>query len=143
MDLKCCEVKNVGSVKRKTMATKSETGKLGEDLACKYLINKGYKIINRNYRKPWGELDIVAKSPDRTIVFIEVKTVVSHNVNNMLITPEEQLTSAKARKLRKIASWYAADNQRIISEERGWRIDLLALTISQKNCLVKHYENVA
>jgi|SRR3989338_2435239 len=124
------------------MATKSETGKLGEDLACKYLVGKGYKIIDRNYRKPWGELDIVAKSPDGTLVFVEVKTVVSHNVNNMLITPEDQLTFAKARKLRKIASWYAGDNQEIISQERGWRIDLLALTISQKNCLVKHYKNV-
>jgi len=125
------------------MTTKSETGKLGEDLACKYLIGKGYKIIDRNYRKPWGELDIVAKSPDETIVFVEVKTVVSHNVNNLLITPEDQLTSAKVNKLRRIASWYAGDNQGIISEERGWRIDLLALTISQKNCLVKHYENAA
>lgn len=136
------------------MTTKSETGKLGENLACKYLVSKGYKIIDRNYHKPWGELDIVVKSPDETIIFVEVKTVVSHNVNhvsgeqsnevdNMLITPEEQLTSAKARKLRKIASWYAGDNQGIISEERGWRIDLLALTISQKNCLVRHYENVA
>lgn len=124
------------------MATKSETGKLGEDLACRYLISKGYKIIDRNYRKLWGELDVVAKSPDGILVFVEVKTVVSHNVNNMLITPEDQLTSAKARKLRKIASWYAGDNQEIISQERGWRIDLLALTISQKNCLVKHYENV-
>ncbi len=124
------------------MATKSETGKLGEDLACRYLISKGYKIIDRNYRKLWGELDVVAKSPDGILVFVEVKTVVSHNVNNMLITPEDQLTSAKARKLRKIASWYAGDNQEIISQERGWRIDLLALTMSQKNCLVKHYENV-
>lgn len=150
---------------RETMATKSETGKLGENLACKYLVDKRYKIIDRNYRKPWGELDIIARAPDKTLVFVEVKTVVSYNVNsfmnnsdllgcrhseeetpnnvdNLLVTPEEQLTSAKANKLRKIASWYARDNQEMISEKRGWRIDLLALTISQKNCLVKHYENV-
>ena len=40
---------------------KQNTGKLGEDIAAKYLGNKGYKILTRNYRKPWGEIDIIAE----------------------------------------------------------------------------------
>ena len=47
------------------MTQKTELGKLGEDLACRYLVDKGYRIIERNYRKPWGELDVIAKSPDK------------------------------------------------------------------------------
>ena len=57
------------------MTKKSETGKLGEDLACEYLVNNGFTIIERNFRKPWGELDIIAKDPEGTLVFIEVKAI--------------------------------------------------------------------
>lgn len=125
------------------MTTKSETGKLGEDLACKYLVDKKYKVLERNYRKPWGEIDIIARAPDKTLVFIEVKTVASHNVNNLLITPEDQLTAAKLKKLGRTASLYANNFKSLVNENAGWRIDLLALTILEKNCLVKHYQNIA
>jgi len=125
------------------MTTNSETGRLGEDLACKYLTNKGYKIIERNHRKPWGEIDIISRSPDGTLVFVEVKTVKTTNVDRLLITPEDQMTSGKIAKLRRVVSTYAASHEREINETMGWRIDLLALTIIPKDCLVKHYENVA
>ena len=49
-----------------------EIGKIGESLACKYLINKGYKILNRNYQKRCGEIDIIARN-DLYLVFLEVK----------------------------------------------------------------------
>ena len=57
------------------MTQKSEIGKLGEDLACEYLVKKGFTICERNVRKPWGELDIVGKDRGGTLVFIEVKTI--------------------------------------------------------------------
>jgi Holliday junction resolvase-like predicted endonuclease len=57
------------------MTQKSEIGKLGEDLACEHLIKRGYKIIERNFRKPWGELDIIVKQNNGTLVFVEVKTI--------------------------------------------------------------------
>lgn len=125
------------------MTTKSETGKLGEDIACRYLVDKGFKVLERNYRKPWGEIDVIAIAPDKTLVFVEVKTVVSHNVNKLLITPEDQLTGGKLRKLKRTAYLYANDVSDKVDKSVGWRIDLLALTINQKNCLVRHYENVA
>ncbi len=49
-----------------------EKGKKGEDIACRYLENKGYKVIGRNYRKARGEIDIIAKYC-HFLVFIEVK----------------------------------------------------------------------
>ena len=48
-------------------------GKLGEDFTADYLVNNGYDIITRNYRKPCGEIDIVALKGD-ILVFVEVKT---------------------------------------------------------------------
>ena len=125
------------------MPLRSETGKLGEDLACRYLKGKGYRIIERNYRQPWGELDIVAYSRDGVLVFVEVKTVTSHNVDKMLITAEDQMTTQKIEKLKRVSAMYAQNFPEKINEGLGWRIDVLALTINEKDCVVKHYENIS
>jgi len=125
------------------MPLRSETGKLGEDLASRYLKDKGYKIIERNYRQPWGELDIVAYSRDGVLVFVEVKTVTSHNVDKMLITAEDQMTPQKIEKLKRVSATYAQNFPEKINENLGWRIDVLALTINEKDCVVKHYENIS
>lgn len=55
------------------MYKRHEIGKLGEDLACKYLQNKGYKILERNFEAKQGEIDIIALDKEE-LVFIEVKT---------------------------------------------------------------------
>src|SRR3989344_2731274 len=124
------------------MPLRSETGKLGEDLASRYLMGKGYRIIERNYRQPWGELDIVAYSETGVLVFVEVKTVTSHNVDKMLITAEDQMTRHKIEKLKRISVMYAQKFPERIKETLGWRIDVLALTINEKDCVVKHYKNI-
>ena len=59
---------------KKEPTEKQKIGQLGEDSACEYLIKMGYKVIERNYLKKWGEIDIVAKKDNR-IHFIEVKSV--------------------------------------------------------------------
>ncbi|MBT9171302.1 MAG: hypothetical protein DDT18_01676 [Actinobacteria bacterium] len=121
------------------MTYKSQLGNLGEDLACKYLMDRNYKIIERNFRKPWGEIDIIAKAPDKTLVFAEVKTM-EENLGGL--TPEDQLTNPKLQKLKKTASLYAGHRQELIKDEKGWRIDLITLTIKEKGCNIKHYENI-
>lgn len=122
------------------MAYKSELGKYGEDLACEYLVNKGYKIIERNYRKPWGELDIIAKSPDKILVFIEVKTM-RQNPAIAGLQPEDQMTASKMKKFKRAAELYSKNNENLVNDN-GWRCDLLALTITGKNYIINHYENV-
>lgn len=121
------------------MTYKSELGQLGEDLTCEYLVKKGYKIIDRNFRQKWGELDIISKAPDKTLVFVEIKTM---QENPGGLRPEEQLTKAKLQKLKRTASLYAGHHQELIKDNKGWRIDLLALTISGENCDIRHYENI-
>jgi len=140
------------------MTQKAELGKLGEDLACRYLVDKGYKIIERNFRKPWGELDIIVKSPEKILVFVEVKTAQQSSPqamrqfgnefgnqsgnSNCRIDPEMQMTTAKIKKLKRAASLYAGHYPELIDDNKGWRIDLLALTINGKDCLINHYENI-
>lgn len=124
------------------MTQKSETGKLGEDLACNFLIGKRFKIICRNYRKPWGEIDIIAKDPDGTLVFVEVKCVRCNSANTVL-QPEDNLTGAKLKKLQRTAELFVGSNEKLVDESRGWRIDLVAITLSGNDCRIQHYENIS
>ena len=55
------------------MTQSAELGKFGEDIAGKFLENIGYKIIDKNFKTKFGEIDIIAKDKN-TFVFIEVKT---------------------------------------------------------------------
>ena len=123
------------------MTQKSEFGQLGENLAQKYLVDKGYEIIDRNFRRPWGELDIVAKAQDKTLVFIEVKTM---SQNEGGIKSEDQVTKAKLHKTQKASSLYAGHYPEKINDKKGWRIDLVAITISaaKEDCDIRHYENI-
>ena len=68
------------------MAKHNNTGKWGEDLAADYLREKGYEIIERDWRDGHRDIDIIARSPDlRTIVFVEVKT----RATDVITKPEE------------------------------------------------------
>lgn len=58
----------------KEKTQKQKIGQLGEDIACKFLVKQGYTILERNYWKKWGEIDVVAQKGD-ILHFIEVKTV--------------------------------------------------------------------
>lgn len=115
---------------------KEKIGAQGEKLARKYLKRKGYRILDTNVRKTWGELDIVAKAPDKTLVFVEVKTTQSSDG----VQPEEQMTSAKVRKFQRAASLYAGSHQDLIDDRRGWRLDVITVFLDREE--VRHYENI-
>ena len=77
-------------------------GIYGEDLACKYLQAKGYKILKRNFRcRRFGEIDIVASKAE-VLSFIEVKTRASLRYG----MPAEAVTLAKQRKIYRVAQYY-------------------------------------
>lgn len=82
-------------------------GNLGENLALKHLKNKGYKIIERNFRSRFGEIDIIAVDPSTgsgqgVLVFIEVKTRWSEKFG----LPEEAITPWKIKRIIKAAQYY-------------------------------------
>jgi len=76
-------------------------GKLGERLAAKFLSSKGFQIIEMNFHKRWGEIDIVAQDKD-TLVFVEVKT----RMESDRISPEESITPWKIMTLKRTALFY-------------------------------------
>lgn len=78
-------------------------GRLGEDLAATHLERQGYTILIRNYRKAFGEIDIIARD-GAALVFIEVKTRRSENYG----CPAQAVTPAKQRQICRVARDYLA-----------------------------------
>lgn len=118
-----------------------ETGKIGEQKASEYLMKKGYQIINRNYWKKFGEIDIIARSKDKTLVFIEVKTLLIKSLNGLM--PEDNFTTQKSRRVKRACNYFAAKHSEFIDEESGWRIDLIAIEIFPDGKFsIRHYQNI-
>lgn len=123
------------------MTERMELGARGETHACGYLVEKGYKVIARNHRERWGELDIIARAKDKTLVFVEVKTM--SNRGDSALVPEDQMSGTKMEKFRRAAEQYANAHADLIHERAGWRLDVLALTEKGDTFEVRHYINVS
>lgn len=117
---------------------KRRFGDAGEKIAEKYLLEKGYEIIDRNYRKPYGEIDLIAKK-DKMLVFIEVKTRDRKHLYNFL--PEQSVNRSKTRKIKKVCRVYLLEKH--YRPDQEWQIDILAISIDMesKKARVRHMEN--
>ena len=108
-------------------------GKWGEDAVAAYLTERGYEIIARNARTPYGEIDIVTKQADVTI-FVEVKTRTSSRMG----LPEESVNFRKQAHMLACAEHYAMENA-----IDHWQIDVIAVEGRQgTEPNVTHFENV-
>jgi len=107
-------------------------GKWGEDMATEYLAQKGYELITRNARTPYGEIDIVVKQGD-TVIFVEVKT----RTSNTMALPEESITPRKRDHMLAAADLYAAEH-----EIDHWQIDVIAIEGKPESTpKITHFEN--
>lgn len=104
-------------------------GEMGEEMATNFLIYKGFKIIERNYTKKIGEIDIVARK-NETIHFIEVKTIVNY-VSRETYNPFENLSPFKLKKISRTIALYLLE--RHVSRETPWIIDAIAIIIEQNS----------
>jgi putative endonuclease len=98
-------------------------GDAGEDLAAAALTKQGYKILERNFVTPLGELDLIARH-GRELVFIEVKTRRSDRFGS----PQEAVHPAKQQKLRRLALYYLKEKR---LGEPPLRFDVVAITLTQ------------
>ncbi|MDD5692962.1 MAG: YraN family protein [Patescibacteria group bacterium] len=96
-----------------------EIGIIGEDIACKILIDMGYVIVERNYHSKFGEIDIIARL-DTKIIFVEVK----YKEDQGYGLPQEAVTRQKIRKIIKTARYYLHESE---LSETDWQIDVLAI----------------
>ena len=110
---------------------------LGEDIAVDYLKKKGYKIIERNFRKKYEEIDIVAVY-DSTLVFIEVKTRKSDSYG----TPFDGISPFKVKHLVALAQFYKQLHPRLPDD---MRIDAIGISLSFDNRVekIEHLENIS
>ncbi|MFZ1281871.1 MAG: YraN family protein [Ignavibacteriaceae bacterium] len=118
-----------------TEKNKRDIGKEGEDIAAKYLTEKGFEIVERNfYYSNHGEIDIVANHNNQ-LVFIEVKS----RLNLEYGEPEYAITQKKIKQIKKMAELYLFDKE---IEEVDCRFDVVAVLLEDKsNPKITHYEN--
>lgn len=114
------------------MALHNELGKLGEELAVKYLIEKGYKILERNWRNRHKEIDIVAMDGDE-LVIVEVKT----RRNDDFGEPFLAVTRPKQRLLISAANSYIYRNGLDVST----RFDIISIVFKDDEPVIDHIED--
>ncbi len=124
------------SLKDPNWSSRAQIGKWGEEVAARYLEDKGYKIAARHFTHRIGEIDIVA-AKDGRIIFVEVKT----RTNNRFGAPEESIGWHKQEKLRRTADVYMLKH-RLHNVPR--QIDSVAVMYDRitKQTTIRHLENV-
>jgi len=135
------------------------TGNLGENIAGKFLRDKGYRILDKNYSSKFvsgpqrGEIDIIAKK-DGIISFVEVKTLsdspaygpllakASDGQGRAVFNPEDKVDYQKQRKIIKTAEAWLVENK--IPFNSKWQIDVVAIVIDKvsQKAQIKHFENI-
>jgi putative endonuclease len=111
-------------------------GNLGEKLACQFLMKRHFKVIEQNYLKPWGEIDIIAQKGNK-YHFVEVKSVscemprdVIHETHikpSDMFRPEENVHPQKLKRLYRTIESYLMEN----NLDNEWQLDIVTVRIDQ------------
>jgi len=119
---------------------KREFGDLGEKIAKEYLEKQGYKLIDQNYSKRWGEIDLIFVSAENELVFVEIKTREEKKFLSSYL-PEDSVNFSKQQKLIKTAQTFIYENK--YSEDTFWRIDVIAIEINKasRRAKIRHIKN--
>ena len=124
------------------MAEHNVIGKIGEDLAVKHLVKHKFKILEKNYRQKWGEIDVIAKK-GKILHFVEVKTVSCETQFNEYM-PEENVSYFKRKKLARAINTYLVSHETLDDREVEFQIDVFAILFDPftKNSKIRVVENV-
>jgi putative endonuclease len=109
-----------------------ELGKVGEEIACKKLIEKGFTILQRNYRFLKAEVDIVV-TKDEKIIFVEVKT----RQSSYLSDPALLVPLGKQKQIIRAADEYI----KVHYPEKEFRFDIMVVITNSQYTSVEHIED--
>lgn len=137
-----------GKKQTKEPTEKQKIGEIGENLACEYLQKNGYKILDRNYSRKWGELDIVARKGN-IVHFVEVKSVSRHLYDNVIhetfdagmtqnndsYRAEDNMHPWKLKRLGRAVQSYLLEKD--ISDDLDWQFDVVTVQIDTEKRLHK------
>jgi|SRR3989344_664145 len=120
---------------------KRKIGDIGEEVTVKYLERKGFRILERNYLRKWGEIDIIAEK-GQLLSFIEVKSVSHENGSRGTYRPEENVSPTKLKRLHRAIRTYLLDRK--VPDSREWRVDVACvyLDFSTRKAKVEILENI-
>ncbi|MBN1140861.1 MAG: YraN family protein [Deltaproteobacteria bacterium] len=104
-------------------------GKWGEETAAGYLQTHGMKIVERNYRTPIGEIDLIARH-GKILVFVEVKT----RRSDLFGLPQEAVGARKQRQIIRATQWYLQNHPTPLQP----RFDVVAVTIANGAPVIEH-----
>ncbi len=106
---------------------KQKVGELGETVSVKFLMKHGFEVLERNYTRKWGEIDIIAKK-DNKLYFIEVKSV-SH-VTNGGYRAEDNMHPWKMKRISRTIQTYLLEKD--IDEDIEWQCDLFVVNLNME-----------
>ena len=120
-------------------------GEIGEELACMFLVKQGFVILEKNYTKKFGEIDVIAQKSN-TLHFIEVKSVSRENLDDVSgetgYRPEDNMHPKKMERFNRTVQYYLMEKN--VSDETYYQIDLALVYIKHKTKQgrVKILENI-
>lgn len=115
-------------------------GKIGEEMAAKYLIEKGFQMIEANYSTKFGEIDLIAVKND-ILHFVEVKL----KTGDLFGTPEEMIGLNKIGRVRRMAEFYLLENPDMAKVYQTYSIDAVCIVVNENGLVerLNYYENVS
>lgn len=120
-----------------------DVGIFAENIAQKYLQDKGYKILDLNYKRKFAEIDIIAELNDK-VIFCEVKANLGNHLNyeQEIYSPEKRVDLEKFKKLANAAQMYINDRGLL---EKEWQIDIVSVVINEqaKKAKIRHFKNIS
>lgn len=117
------------------MINTREIGTHGENIALEYLLNKGYKLISKNFRTNFGEIDIIVKRND-TLCFVEVKTRYNSNFG----FPAHSITINKQKRIKK-ASLLFVNKEKLFNLNLRFDVVEIFLNYNDDSHIINHIEN--
>lgn len=120
------------------MTTRSEFGQWAENNVAQYLKQKDYSILDRNYQKKWGEIDIIAEK-NGVLIFVEVK---ANKKEIAGFEPENRVSPEKLRRISRAIQTYLAAKKYSPNQDR--QVDIIALTLDKDRGVakIKHFKNI-
>jgi len=121
--------------RHKLLADRELLGRWGEKRCQRFLKRKGLKTLTRNFSCKTGEIDLIMVAPDRTIVFVEVRTKADETFGSV----ESSITAPKKARLARTARYFLATNN---IDDRPFRFDVVTIVLGPKGTpQIRYYKN--
>ena len=132
---------------KKFTSKSQKTGEIGENIAAKFLVKRGFSIIDRNYTRKWGEIDIICTKRNK-LYFIEVKSVSKPSLASVTkdaldqYHPEDNMHPWKQKRVSRTIQTYLLSQK--VPDETEWEVDLMVvfMDMASKKARIKMIEDI-